>query len=181
MADLDTIIPDFGISAVDPNTGRIDPVWYRFLLQLYNRSQALLGVPGSISNFMVYQAVAQPITAATQTPVTFTSEVFDDNSEYSVASSAFVAGFAGTYVFSAGVIGSQGAATRRQISLYVNGIKRVVMQDSTGNTGLSCLAGCSGPVQLSAGDTVSISYYSGIAEDTFATQLGTYFGGWRIK
>ena len=181
MADLNTVIPDFGVSITNPDTGQIDPIWYQFLLQMFNRTQTLLDVPGSISNFMVYQSVAQAVTATTQTPITFTSEVFDDNSEYSVVTSTFSPIFAGTYVFSAGIFGSQAAATRRQLSLYVNGVVRAIMQDSTGNTGACCLAGCSAPVNLSAGDLVIISYYSGIAENTAASPTGTYFGGWRIK
>lgn len=50
-ADLNTIIPDFSVNIINPLTGTIDPIWFQFLLKLFDRTQALngaiLGVTGS--------------------------------------------------------------------------------------------------------------------------------------
>lgn len=41
-------IPDVGAPFIDPKTGRISPVWWQFMLALFNRSGATTGViPGS--------------------------------------------------------------------------------------------------------------------------------------
>lgn len=141
----------------------------------------LNSLTGGPTNFMVYQSAAQAIPASTQTLVTFTTKVFDDNSEYSIVTSQFIPALTGTYVFSVGIGGSQVAATSRQVSLFVNGVQRVVMQEDTGRQGNSVLAGCSGPVKLTAGDIVRISYFTGIAENLTVGQPFTYFGGWSIK
>lgn len=138
-------------------------------------------IPGSISNFMVYQSVAQAVPGGAATPLTFTTKLFDDNTEYSIATSQFVPAISGTYVFTACVTGTQGAVTRRQLAVLVNGVQTLILQDSNGNTGACSIVGCTGPVKLVAGDIVQIAHLTNIADTTVATQSRTYFGGWRIK
>lgn len=270
---IDLVIPNFSVSMVNPATGGIDPIWYQFLLQMFNRTNqsggavnsvlgtapivssggvapaisitpatagfpgsmsaadkskldaittivsSVLGsapivssgginptisittatgsangsmsaadkakldtIPGSISCFLAYKATTgQALSAGVQTVGVFDTKVFDDNVEYSVATSKFTAKVAGTYVFNAGYGGTQVVPTRRQLSLYVNGAVRAVMQDSTADSGVSVLAGSSGPVRLAAGDTVNAEFFSTLADTTAVGQAITYFSGWRIK
>lgn len=138
-------------------------------------------IPGSITNFSAYQSTLQAITAATQTKLLFQTKVFDDNTEYATASSQFVPTVSGTYVFNAGVSGSQTAQARRQLNLYVNGVKNTIMQEFNTGIGDCVIAGSSGPVKLTAGDIVNAYYYSSIAENTAIGSNATYFRGWRIK
>lgn len=138
-------------------------------------------VGGATSCFMVYQNSPQAISIGTQTAINYAAVVFDDTSEFSLGLSAFVAANTGTYVFNAGVAGSQTTATRRQVSIYVNGAQRIVIQDATGNGGNCSMSGTSGPMKLTAGDQVQVRYFTSIAENTSPGQIFTYFGGWRIK
>lgn len=136
----------------------------------------------SVSNFMAYQSVAQAVGAAAFTTVSFQTEVFDDLNEFNAGTYTFVPAAAGTYAFVAGLRGTQGAATDRISVLFVNGSERVRLYQSNTAAGLNTIAaGCSGPVNLAAGDSVQIRYYTTIADTLVTGQANTYFGGWRIK
>ena len=132
------------------------------------------------SNFMVYQSAAQAITAATPTTVLFATKVFDVTTEVS-ATGVFTAGTAGYYMFSAGFTGTQAVATTRYLALYVNGVERARLQGVNGVTGVPCIAGAVVPIQLAAGNTVTVVYYSALADTGVVGQVNTYFGGYRLQ
>lgn len=136
---------------------------------------------GALSNFSAFASATQAIAAATQTLVIFGTKVFDDTTEYSTATSKFVAASAGTYVFFAGIIGTQTTSTRRQISIYVNGAVNCVLQDNQALPGTNVIAGASGPIKLAAGDQVNVEYFSALADTVAISAAGSYFRGFRLK
>jgi len=141
----------------------------------------LNGIAGAISCFSAYQSAAQAVALNTQTTITGYTKLFDDNTEFSTGTSAFVAAAAGTYVFAGAVTGTQAAATRRQLSLFVNGTQRTTLFDMSAATGTATITGSSMPIRLAANDSVTFRYLSGIADTTVVGQNLTFFGGWRIK
>jgi len=138
-------------------------------------------IPGSISCFSAYQTSNQTITAATQKVITGYTKLFDDNSELSTTTSAFVPALAGTYVFSGGVCGSQAVVTARLVSIFVNGFQRCTLSNNSATSGQAVALGTSPPIRLAAGDSVTLVYFSSLADVTTAGQNTTFFGGWRIK
>lgn len=138
-------------------------------------------IPGSISCFSAFQNAAQAIPAAIQTAITTYTKLFDDNNELFVPSSVFTAGVTGTYIFVGGVTGSQAVATRRLVSIFVNGVQRCTLSDNSASNGQAVALGSSPPIRLTAGDGVTLVYFSGLADTTFPGQNTTFFGGWRIK
>jgi hypothetical protein len=145
-------------------------------------SGSRLAIPlGAKSNFSAWQSTAQNIAAATYTVVQFQTKIFDDTGEFNAATGAFTAAASGTYVFSAGVYGSQTTATSRFIAIFVNGSETVRLQEHQNITGRAVVAGGSGPIKLNAGDAVTLCYLSQLADTTVAVQAVTYFKGYRIK
>lgn len=135
----------------------------------------------SSSNFYVYQlASAQSIAAATFTILNFDTVGFDDTGEFDMATDTFSPDIAGHYVFNGSVYGTQGATANRALDLYVNGtsVRRLAQRNDVGT---SALGGSSGPVALSAGDLVTLRYFTSIADITSNQANATFFSGWRIK
>jgi hypothetical protein len=48
MANTNANIPDFSISIVDPSTGLMNPVWFQFLIKLFDRTGGETGNSGSL-------------------------------------------------------------------------------------------------------------------------------------
>lgn len=134
-----------------------------------------------ISRFGAFQSAAQAIGASAFATILFQTEEFDDLAEYNPATGVFTAAASGSYVFAAGLHGSQTAATNRALSIYVNGTERKRLQQNISTPGNGVIAGNSGVISLTAGDLVTVRYFSGIAENTTIGQALTYFSGWRIK
>jgi len=137
-------------------------------------------VIANMSNFMVHQTVSQSVVGGVPLKATFTTKDFDDLTEYDTATSRFICNNTGTYVFAAGVVGSQATLVRRQLAIYVNAVMYQIIQDAW-STGPMCIAGSSAPIKLNAFDQVSVEYYSDQPETTTTGKQNTYFGGWRIK
>ena len=149
--------------------------------QFYHLTAAeYAAVQSSRSNFMVYQSVGQVIGAGAFTDVTFTTKVFDDLIEVS-GTGVFTPTVTGTYLFSSGFTGTQVVVTNRQLGLFVNGIERVRLQSNNVESGIPIIAGAVVPVKLTAGDAVTIRYFTGVADTGSSGQAATYFGGYRLK
>jgi len=135
----------------------------------------------AISNFKAYQSTGQSISASTATAIIFQTKVFDDLTEYDVATGKFTAKVTGTYVFNASIHGDQTAVTNRIVSFWVNGAISCRAQQDDGATGNCSMIGSSVPIKLIAGDYVQVYYYTGAAETLHTGATETYFGGYRIK
>ena len=138
-------------------------------------------IPGSISCFSAFQNAAQAIPANTQTIITSYTKLFDDLSELSTGTSVFTPAVSGTYIFTAGVTGGQVTATRRLISIFVNGAQKCTLSDNSATNGQAVAVGTSPPMRLVAGDAVTFVHFTGIADTTFPGQNTVFFGGHRIK
>lgn len=131
--------------------------------------------------FAAYQSAAQNYPATTFSQVQFQTKQFDDLSEFNAATSLFTAQVAGTYVFTAGVTGSQSTSNNRAIALYVNGSEHIRLQQNTAMQGNVVMSGASVPLRLAAGDTVAVYYFTALADTGSTGATYTYFGGERIK
>lgn len=143
-------------------------------------------VPASLSSaaiscFAAYQSSAQAFVANTYTRVLFQSAQFDDLGEFDATASAFTAAATGTYLFHAGVSGTQGVACNRAIGLFVNGSERIRLQQNSTIQGNNAMSAGSVPVRLTKGDVVALHYFTELADTTNTTAIYTYFGGARIK
>ena len=135
----------------------------------------------AISNFRAYQSTGQSIAAGTATAIIFQTKVFDDLTEYDVATGRFTAKVTGTYVFNASIHGSQTSATNRFVMVYINGTENCRIQQDTASIGSSAMTGSTVPVKLNVGDYAQVFYVTGIADTLNASASLTYFGGYRIK
>lgn len=133
------------------------------------------------SDFRAYRSSAQAIGASAFTTIVFDTQEWDDFAEYNPATGVFTPNVTGRYNFFAGIHGTQVAVAIRLISLFVNGVETVRMQQSDGNTGNGVIAGASGTVTLTAGDSVTLRYFTTIAENTSTGSATVWFSGFRVK
>jgi hypothetical protein len=136
-------------------------------------------IPSQRSLFSVYQSVSQAIPAGVSTVLTFTTKLFDVLNEVSAAG-IFTCTYAGYYIFSGSVQGTQAAICIRLSTIYVNGIATNRLGADNGSTGATALTGTTKPILLNIGDIVDVRYVTVIADNTNATQVITYFGGYRL-
>lgn len=133
------------------------------------------------SRFLAYQTGAQAIAASTATVITFNTELFDALAEFNPATGVFTAQETGIYMFSGRVHGTQGVATNRILALNINGSQASRMQQFNSSTGDGVIAGDSGLVSMTAGDTATLIYFTGQADTTLPGANLVNFSGWRIR
>lgn len=128
--------------------------------------------------FAAYHNTTQSISDATDTKVSFNTEVFDEGSDF--ASSEFTAPIAGIYHFSGGVqYANLGSGSRVRIEVRVNGTRRFKGEDKeVGSTGVFQVS-VSGTTKLSASDVVTIyTYQDSAGSQTVNGSEGiTWFSG----
>ena len=133
------------------------------------------------SDFRAYRSSAQAIGASTFTTIVFDTQEWDDLSEYDPTTGVFSPVATGRYTFFAGIHGTQVAAAIRLISIFVNGTETVRLQQSDANTGNGLIGGGSGTITLTAGDSVTLRYFTSIAENTSTGSATVWFSGFRVK
>jgi hypothetical protein len=133
------------------------------------------------SYFFAYRSSGQAISAATSTTIVADTEVYDALGEYNSATGVFTAQSGGFYIFSGRVNGTQTTATTRTLQLFVNGVETIRMQQKQADNGNCVIAGDSGLVGLSAGDQVTMRYFSVLADTATAGSAFTNFSGWRVR
>ena len=133
------------------------------------------------SDFRAYRSTAQAIGASAFTTIVFDTQEWDDFAEYNPATGVFSPNVTGRYTFFSGIHGTQVAVALRVISLFVNGTETVRMQQTDGDTGNGAICGASGTVSLTAGDSVTLRYFTSIAENTSTGSATVWFSGFRVK
>lgn len=136
------------------------------------------------SAFRAYNDTAQTINAATWTKLTFTTENFDNKSEFdSTTNYEFTATKSGLYQISAGVRwAAQVDGNRTLLAIYRNGAADTVIYDGTvGGTNVSSAAG-SALLKLAAGDKITIFVHTINATNTGSIGSNyTYFEAVKVN
>lgn len=84
--------------------------------------------------FRAYQSVGQALAASTQTKLTFTTEVFDTDGAYDVATSRFQPNVAGYYYFTAAFATSSPNTSHSTAVLVKNGVNEYAGVQTTNTT-----------------------------------------------
>lgn len=138
----------------------------------------------NMSNFLAWQSTQQSIPAATYTLLQMQTKDHDDLNEFDVSTGLFTCSKSGTYIFSAGALGTNSTTQKQVLEFYKNSsVIARVKQDAANAPIIGAVSGTSPPINLIPGDTVGAYYYQEAA-DTLYAQTGpyyTYFGGYRIK
>jgi len=148
--------------------------------QYYDAMKVNFIARSDMSNFRAYQSSGQSISASVTTKLTFTTENYDDTSEYDATTSRFTAINDGTYIFSAGYHQLTSTISRRTITLYVNGSEYTRLHEDDTRANNTVVAG-STIVKLSAGDYVEVYYTTTNADTGTAVSALSYFAGLRVK
>ena len=136
-------------------------------------------VSGNMPAFSYYQSVAQTLSSATFTKITFTSSNFDASSGM-YASSRFTATIAGYYQIN-GALGVGASGTRVIVTIQKNGTTLQYGNDS-GSGGSVYVAAVSGIVYLNGStDYVEIWGFYASGQATAASQVQTYFNGCMLR
>lgn len=143
---------------------------------------AKLSQKTTMSAFRAYNSQTQNISAYTNTKLLFGAELFDFQNEYSTTNGTFTASHDGFYEFSGAIHGdpSNSSQALRCLTLWVNGSERVRLQENTYSSNQTTIMGSTGPIKLTAGDIVSLYYYTSLADKTFANETMSWFAGRRI-
>lgn len=124
----------------------------------------------------------QLISAATNTKITFDSELYDYKSNYDASTSRFAAPETGSYLFSAAAsVAAPADQTNIELSMYKNGI-RVIYLSALSQSGTSnMLIQGSAVLTASAGDYFEVYLFSTGAITLNIAQSVTYFTGYILK
>ena len=132
-------------------------------------------------SFLVYQSSAQSINNATNTTITFDTEVYDTDNAFASNKFTVPSGEGGKYVFSFAVRQSNNTQNRLYADLVDNGgNSRATFEN--GNGGAYDSVGSSVILSLSAGDTMELKFYQncGTSNNTQPGANNTYFGGFKL-
>lgn len=145
---------------------------------VWNAAAALLsGLP----MFSAYQSTTQALAQATPTAVKFQTETIDSANAFNGSTGTFTAPDDGLYEFATSVhLNSAGnTSSLSNIDLYVNGVQTRRLQEQVGP--VNALCGATGPIFLTAGQTVNIyCHVGGSTANTNAYAALTWFAGRRI-
>jgi len=127
--------------------------------------------------FSAFLSTDQALSAATQ-KIICNNEIFDTDSAYNTSTGEFTipTGEGGKYFINANVVID--VTTQLANYIYVNGSReamgqRVIAGNARG-LGISCI------LNLSAGDVVTYYIYVGASGNADASELGTYFQGYKL-
>jgi len=146
---------------------------------IYPKGAASAGLTTNPYKFGMYRNGALALTSGTPTQMAFDTLEFDSNNNTTLGASAkFTAPIAGYYQLNASVGVSAATPTRMFISIYKNG-SELKRGNDTGTTVQSVTV--SALVQLAAGDTVDVRYFSATAGGSANGQGITYFNGYLVS
>ncbi|SER35865.1 MULTISPECIES: C1q-like domain-containing protein [Pseudomonas] len=134
-----------------------------------------------LSAFRAAVSASQAIAAQTYTRVVFGAKTLDQLEEFDLATGQFTVKYPGIYEFSAEVHGSTGSVAARALDLYINGVQRARLGESSSSIGNTSLGGHSGALSLSAGDKIAVYYFSNVADSTYADGSLSWFSGRRVQ
>jgi hypothetical protein len=143
---------------------------------IITQAELATGVAGTGPAFSAYQSIAQALSAATFTKITFDVEDFDTNNNF--ASSRFTPTIAGYYQINGRVQNTTGTG-QTAISIYKNGSQ---FRDGNNLYGPAVAVGVSTLIYLNGStDYVEIYGYFATAGNTSNAQTVTYFSGSMVR